>query len=55
MDSWGMHFDEKEIEFVTALAEQCGIAIENARIHEDQQRQLQKITKRMTNTRTCTP
>ena len=35
------HFDEKEIEFVTALAEQCGIAIENARIHEDQQRQLQ--------------
>ncbi len=35
------HFDEKEIEFVTALAEQCGIAIENARIYEDQQRQLQ--------------
>ena len=35
------HFAENEIEFVTALAEQCGIAIENARIHEDQQRQLQ--------------
>jgi len=49
------HFDEKEIDFVTALAEQCGIAIENARIYEDQQRQLQKITKRMTNTMTCKP
>ena len=35
------HFADKEIEFVTALAEQCGIAIENARIYEDQQRQLQ--------------
>ena len=42
------HFDEKEIGFVTALAEQCGIAIENARIYEDQQRQLQKITKLVT-------
>jgi len=29
-----------EIEFVAALAEQCGIAIENARIYEQQQRQL---------------
>ena len=29
-----------EIAFVAALAEQCGIAIENARIYEDQKRQL---------------
>lgn len=35
------HFKERELEFVTALAEQCGIAIENARIYEDQQRQIQ--------------
>jgi PAS domain S-box-containing protein len=35
------HFKEQEIEFVTALAEQCGIAIENARVHEDQQQQIQ--------------
>ncbi len=35
------HFTEQEIEFVTALAEQCGIAIENARVHEDQKQQIQ--------------
>lgn len=29
-----------EIDFVAALAEQCGIAIENARIYEEQKRQL---------------
>jgi GAF domain-containing protein len=33
-------FEPLEIEFVAALAEQCGIAIENARIYEQQQRQL---------------
>lgn len=33
-------FDQLEIEFVAALAEQCGICIENARIYEQQQRQL---------------
>lgn len=33
-------FNSLEIEFVTALAEQCGIAIENARIYDEQQRQL---------------
>ena len=33
-------FAPLEIEFVAALAEQCGIAIENARIYEAQQRQL---------------
>lgn len=33
-------FDPPEIEFVAALAEQCGIAIELARIHDAQQRQL---------------
>ena len=33
-------FEPLEIEFVAALAEQCGIAIENARIYDQQQRQL---------------
>ena len=33
-------FEPLEIEFVAALAEQCGICIENARIYEQQQRQL---------------
>ena len=33
-------FNPFEIECVAALAEQCGIAIENARIHDEQQRQL---------------
>ena len=33
-------FNPFEIEFVAALAEQCGIAIENARIYDEQQRQL---------------
>lgn len=33
-------FNPLEVEFVAALAEQCGIAIENARIYNEQQRQL---------------
>lgn len=33
-------FEQHEIDFVAALAEQCGIAIENARIYEEQNRQL---------------
>ena len=33
-------FEKQEIDFVAALAEQCGIAIENARIYEEQNRQL---------------
>lgn len=33
-------FDDQEIEFATALADQCGIAIDNARIYEAQNRQL---------------
>lgn len=33
-------FDPQEQKFVAALAEQCGIAIENARIYEAQNRQL---------------
>ncbi|MGD8702971.1 MAG: GAF domain-containing protein [Desulfosarcina sp.] len=34
-------FNQLEIEFVAALAEQCGICIENARIYDQQQRQLE--------------
>lgn len=34
-------YDPQEIDFVSALAEQCGIAIENARIFKDQQIQLE--------------
>ncbi len=33
-------FTDDEIEFATALAEQCGIAIENARMYEAQRKQL---------------
>lgn len=33
-------FEKQEIDFVAAVAEQCGIAIENARIYEEQKRQL---------------
>jgi GAF domain-containing protein len=33
-------FDDLEIEFAASLAEQCGICIQNARIYEQQQRQL---------------
>lgn len=33
-------FEQQEIDFVAALAVQCGIAIENARIYEEQTRQL---------------
>lgn len=50
-------FDQREIEFVAALAEQCGICIENARIYDQQQRQLKyfkavcEISKSMGETR----
>lgn len=33
-------FEPMETEFIAALAEQCGIAIENAQTHDQQQRQL---------------
>jgi len=33
-------FEPKEIDFVAALAEQCGIAIENARAYQEQTRQI---------------
>jgi PAS domain S-box-containing protein len=33
-------FDDDELEFVAALAEQCGIALQNAKFVEDQNRQL---------------
>ncbi len=37
-------FEKREIDFVTALAEQCGIAIENARAYDIQKRQLGYFT-----------
>jgi two-component system, NtrC family, sensor kinase len=36
-------FKKHEIEFVAALAEQCGIAIENARVYEEQNRQIRYL------------
>ncbi|WP_457552920.1 GAF domain-containing protein [Desulfobacula sp.] len=36
-------FKENEIKFVTALAEQCGIAIENARVYEEQKKQIRYL------------
>lgn len=50
-------FKQPEIDFVAALAEQCGIAIENARIYEEQNRQLNyfkvvyEISKKINSTR----
>jgi len=49
-------FKNNEIQFVAALAEQCGIAIENARAYEEQNRQigylksLEEIGKRLNST-----
>jgi len=37
------NFKNNEIEFVAALAEQCGIAIENARVYEEQNRQIRYL------------
>jgi len=36
-------FKNSEIKFIAALAEQCGIAIENARIYEEQNRQIRYL------------
>ncbi len=36
-------FKNREIDFVAALAEQCGIAINNAEIYEEQKRQIQYL------------
>ena len=36
-------FKTSEIEFIAALAEQCGIAIENARVYEEQNRQIRYL------------
>ncbi|RLC24154.1 MAG: GAF domain-containing protein, partial [Deltaproteobacteria bacterium] len=36
-------FQKNEIEFIAALAEQCGIAIENAKIYEEQNHQIQYL------------
>ncbi len=36
-------FKKSEIEFIAALAEQCGIAIENASIYEEQNRQIRYL------------
>ena len=37
------HFKTNEIEFIAALAEQCGIAIENARVYEEQNKQIRYL------------
>jgi PAS domain S-box-containing protein len=36
-------FKNSEIEFIAALAEQCGIAIENARVYEEQNHQIRYL------------
>jgi two-component system, NtrC family, sensor kinase len=36
-------FKNSEMEFIAALAEQCGVAIENARIYEEQNRQIRYL------------
>ena len=42
LTGWPRHFTKQEIEFAAALAEQCGTAIENARMYEEIKRAVQK-------------
>lgn len=41
LTGWPRHFTGEEIDFAAALAEQCGTAIENARMYERQYREIQ--------------
>lgn len=40
LTKYSRYYDQNEIDFVTAIGEQCGVAIENARIFNEQQTQL---------------
>lgn len=43
LTGWPRHFSGEEIAFAGSLAEQCGIAIENARMYEGQYREIQYL------------
>jgi len=43
LSGWPRHFSEEEIDFAASLAEQCGTAIENARMYERQHREVQYL------------
>jgi PAS domain S-box-containing protein len=43
LTGWPRHFSEEEIAFAASLAEQCGTAIENARMYEGQYREIQYL------------
>ncbi len=43
LTGWPRHFSEEEIAFAASLAEQCGTAIENARMYERQSREMQYL------------
>ena len=43
LTGWPRHFSEEEIAFADSLAEQCGTAIENARMYERQSREMQYL------------
>ncbi|MDA8431925.1 MAG: GAF domain-containing protein [Nitrospiraceae bacterium] len=43
LTGWPRHFSEDEIAFAASLAEQCGTAIENARMYELQCREMQYL------------
>jgi PAS domain S-box-containing protein len=43
LTGWPRHFSEEEIAFAASLAEQCGTAIENARMYELQYREMQYL------------
>ncbi len=43
LTGWPRHFSEQEISFAGALAEQCGTAIENARLYEQQHREMRYL------------
>ena len=43
LTGWPRHFSEEEISFAASLADQCGTAIENARMYERQYREIKYL------------
>jgi GAF domain-containing protein len=43
LTGWPRHFTDEEIGFGASLAEQCGAAIDNARMYEKQDREIRQL------------
>jgi PAS domain S-box-containing protein len=43
LTGWPRHFSDEEIGFAASLAEQCGAAIDNARMYEKQDREIKQL------------